>query len=150
MLLLFFLRVWDKASWLQTILSHRTKHHSPASSVFEAPWTEHAQWHPVNKLLVEALMASCEAVHWPRIRPGTTSFPLCKQFPLTATGMRNVLEGRFLENHSIYWLPIKQCYDEFVTDLKGLFCKTWTKLDWLFTVCWQDPPEKHHRTIKDH
>lgn len=68
---------------LQTVLSHRTTHHSPASSTFEAPWMEHAQWDPVNKLLVEALMAPCEAVHWPRVRPGTTSIPTCKQFHIS-------------------------------------------------------------------
>lgn len=29
----------------------------PASATFEAPWEEHAQPHPVNKSLVEPLMA---------------------------------------------------------------------------------------------
>lgn len=48
--------------WLQTVLSHRTTHHSPASSTFEAPWTEHAQWRLVNKSLVEALMAVAHLV----------------------------------------------------------------------------------------
>lgn len=51
-----------RQSWLQTVLSHRTTHHSPASYTFEAPWIEHAQWHTVNKLLVEALMAVAHLV----------------------------------------------------------------------------------------
>ena len=36
-----------------------------AAPAFEAPHTEHAQWHPVNKSLLEASMARgppCEAV----------------------------------------------------------------------------------------
>lgn len=51
-----------RRNWLQTVLSHRTTHHKPASTTFEAPWMEHAQWRPVNKSLVEALMAVAHLV----------------------------------------------------------------------------------------
>lgn len=74
-----------RQSWLQTVLSHRTTHHSPASSTFEAPWTEHAQWHPVNKSLVEALMAVAHLVRLctdPEWDQGPPAYPPVRGFIL--------------------------------------------------------------------
>lgn len=81
-----------RQSWLQTVLSHRTTHHSTASATFEAPWMEHAQWHPVNKSLVEASVA---VAHLVRLCTDPESATQCTASSYRfkgQTGLRNALD----------------------------------------------------------
>lgn len=66
----------------------------PAYSTFEAPCAEHAQWHPVNKLLVEALMA---VAHLVRLctDPESDQGPPASSYRFKGqTRMRNVLDDK--------------------------------------------------------